>query len=118
MPVVLLACTAEPNAPAVTPDSDTLAAPAALEDALSRLGLEGEVLDAEGETYAMVALPGVTLQWADARGTVLNHILGPVADGGTAGSHFHPRASSPAFGMMPPGTVTRQQYADPRLLMV
>ena len=115
---LLAACTAEPNAPPVTPDSDTLAAPAALEDALDRLSLEGEVLDAEGEAYAMVALPSVILQWADARATVLNHILGPVAPGGSEGSHFHPRASSPAFEMMPPGTVTRQQYADPRLLMV
>ncbi len=117
-PLALIACTAEPNAPAVTPSSDTLAVPVVLEVVLDSLGLEAEVLDAEGQAYAMIALPGVTLQWANTRDVVLNHVLGPVVGSGIAKSHFHPTASSPAFGMMPPGTVTRQQYADPRLLLV
>ena len=114
--LALLAACAEPDAPRTTPRADTLSVPAGLEDALD--GLEAEVLDVEGDTYAMVALEGVVVQWADLEGTVLNHVLGPVVEGGAEDSHFHPRASSPAFGLMPPGTVTRQQSADPRLLMV
>lgn len=116
--VVLAACAGEPNAPPITPSADTLGLPAAL---AARLGdRPAEVLDREGDAYALVALSdaGVLLHWVDVSEVVVGQVLGPRVEGVLTASHFHPTAPSPRVGTMPPATVARQQAADPRLLAV
>ncbi|MEO0556643.1 MAG: hypothetical protein AAF170_00530 [Bacteroidota bacterium] len=120
---ILTGCTRQPEAPPPTVTSaDTLGLPSALASRLDAEGLGAYILDREGDAYALVDVPSdtgnVLLQLIDLRAAMVTQILGPVVDGGTDESHFHPTAASPRVELMEMADVVRQQTADDRLLTV
>ena len=120
---ILTGCNRQPEGPPPTITSaDTLGLPNALASRLDAEGLGAYILDREGDAYALVEVPSdtgnVLLQLVDLREAAVTQILGPVAEGGTDDSHFHPTAASPRVELMEMAHVVRQQTADDRLLTV
>lgn len=116
-------CNRQPEAPPPTVTSaDTLGLPDALASRLDAEGLGAYILDRAGDAYALVEVPSdtgnVLLQLIDLREATVTQILGPVVEGGTEDSHFHPTAASPTVELMEMADVVRQQAADDRLLSV
>ena len=117
--LAVVGCGRAPDAPPITPSADSLGIPAACAERLATAGVGVEVRDRDGEAYALVRAGDVLLQWVDVRDVALSQILGPLdTTAAIPDGHFHPDATSASFEAIPPGTVTRQQAADPRLLAV
>ncbi|MEM0963962.1 MAG: hypothetical protein AAGK21_15650 [Bacteroidota bacterium] len=117
--LAVVGCGRAPDAPPITPSADSLGIPAAFAERLATAGVGVEVLDRDGEAYALVRAGDVLLQWVDVRDVAPSQILGPLdTTAAIPDGHFHPDATSASFEAIPPGTVTRQQAADPRLLAV
>ena len=120
---LLTGCNRQPEAPPPTVTrADTLGLPDALASRLDAEGLGAYILDRAGDAYALVEVPSdtgnVLLQLIDLRRATVTQILGPVVEGGTDDSHFHPTAASPRVELMEMADVVRQQTADDRLLAV